>query len=286
VFATFSAVSIGVPRYPSPLRTFPGNGEVRLTWATPPFMGIAPTGYRITPYLGSTALAPVEVGVINEATITGLTNGSTYTFRIVTLSANGPSAFASFPPTLIGAPGTPSSQRAIAGNGEARVLWATPPSMGIPPTGYRITPYLGPVPQTPVEVGPVNEATITGLTNGATYTFRIQTLSANGTSGPAVTPAVTIGVPSHPSSLRAFAGPGEARLTWSPPPFMGVAPTGYRITPYLGSTLQAPVEVGAVNTTTIAGLTPGATYTFRIVTLSPFGESIFATFPAVTILSP
>ncbi|MBX3286857.1 MAG: fibronectin type III domain-containing protein, partial [Actinobacteria bacterium] len=281
-------VTVGVPSHPSSLRSAAGNGSASLTWAPPPAMGVAPTGYEITPLLdGVTPLAPVTVGVVTAATVSGLANGSTYTFRIVTLSVNGPGLGATFPAVTVGVPLHPSGLKASPGNAVANLSWTAPPAMGVAPTGYEITPLLdGVTPLAPVTVGAVTSTTITGLGNGVTYGFEIVTLSPFGRSAPVSFPLVTVGVLNPPTTLRTTSGNGQATLTWVEPVTVGIAVTGYRITPVKGGVLQAPVDIGPGTSTTITGLTNGSVYAFRVVALSTYGTSANATFPAVTIGVP
>jgi hypothetical protein len=93
-------------------------------------------------------------------------------------------------------PGAPTIGTAVAGNGQAAVLWTAPASNGGSPiTGYRVYAYdaggnqIGP-PQTAI----VSPWPYAGLTNGSTYTFRVSAVNAIGESplsaaSNAVTPA-------------------------------------------------------------------------------------------------
>ncbi len=79
-------------------------------------------------------------------------------------------------------PGTPTGVAAIAGGKtSAHVTWA-PPSSGGPVTSYRITPFIGSTAQTPTTVPATDDesATVTGLTTGTTYTFKVEAVNANG----------------------------------------------------------------------------------------------------------
>ena len=81
---------------------------------------------------------------------------------------------------------------------------------------YTITPYLNGVAQTPTKIAgtpPATTATVTGLTNGANYTFTVKATNALGTSGETA-PSAAIKI-----APNAVANPGfEAGLTqWSSP---------------------------------------------------------------------
>jgi hypothetical protein len=89
-----------------------------------------------------------------------------------------------------GAPASPFGVRAVAGNGSARVTWFAPPSGSVPL--YTVTPYRGGVAQAPTIVSgsPASPtANVTGLTNGASYTFRVMATNhrASGPPSPAST---------------------------------------------------------------------------------------------------
>jgi hypothetical protein len=64
--------------------TAPGAGQVSLSWTAPTVDGGSPiTGYQVT---RSWAMPNgfVNVGTPTQVTIIGLTNGTTYTFRVAT----------------------------------------------------------------------------------------------------------------------------------------------------------------------------------------------------------
>ena len=88
------------------------------------------------------------------------------------------------------APGAPTGVAAAPGNGTATVTWTAPTDGGSPITSYTVTPYVGTTAQTPTTVtgSPDGDATITGLTNGTTYTFTVTATNAVGT-GPASSPS-------------------------------------------------------------------------------------------------
>lgn len=105
--------------------------------------------------------------------------------------------FAPTPPT--GPPTAPTGVFAAVASGQASVSWATPAEEGGGPiTKYTVTPYIGSTAQTPVSVtAPANSVTLTGLTNGTAYTFKVSATNSVGTgpvsaASPAATPQDTI----------------------------------------------------------------------------------------------
>jgi hypothetical protein len=129
-----------------------------------------------------------------RVTITGLTNGMSYTFTVTAANAvgSGPASERSnaVTPTTGSPPGAPTAISAAAATNEALVSWTAPSSPGSSAiSSYTVTPYSGTVARTPIVVAaPATSATVTGLTNGTKYTF---TVTAGNSSGP--------GLPSSPS---------------------------------------------------------------------------------------
>ena len=92
----------------------------------------------------------------------------------------------------------PASPRRPA-SGQALVSWTAPGANGSPITSYTVTPFIGATAQTPVQVnnGSATSTTVTGLTNGTAYTFKVTATNAIGTSAAsapsaAITPDDTI----------------------------------------------------------------------------------------------
>jgi hypothetical protein len=168
---------------------------------------------------------------------------------------------------------------AETGATSASVSW-TAPAGGGPVSSYKITPYIGSTAQAPKIVTgapPATTTKVTGLTTGATYTFTVQALNANG-AGPAsaqsnaVTPSAPV-APSAPTNVAAQPASASARVTWTLPANDGDSPiTGQTVTPYIGSAAQTPVQVGASATSaTVTGLTNDTTYTFKVTATNAIG---------------
>ncbi len=72
---------------PGGVRVVAGDGEATLTWTPPPNTGPAITGYTVTASPGgaTTTISPL----VPAATVTGLTNGTPYTFTVAATNAVG-----------------------------------------------------------------------------------------------------------------------------------------------------------------------------------------------------
>src|SRR5207247_8443805 len=79
-------------------------------------------------------------------------------------------------------PGAPTGVTASPGNASATVSWTAPSNSGSSPvTTYTVTPFIGTAAQTATVVTgspPAVSATVTGLTNGTSYTFQVSASSA------------------------------------------------------------------------------------------------------------
>ena len=119
-------------------------------------------------------------------TITGLTNGTTYYYRITAVDTSGnESAYSSQvsgAPGDYAAPSTPSGFKAIAGNQQVTLTWS--PNSESDLKLYRIYGGTSSNPTTKIDsaTGGVNDTstTITGLTNSTTYYYRITAVDTAG----------------------------------------------------------------------------------------------------------
>ena len=176
-----AAIPHSVPSAPTRLAVTRGDRQLNVRWFRPSNDGGSPiTGYRVTASPGG-ATTSVDVGV-TSAIVTGLTNGTPYTFVVVALNAVGESApsepsEAVDPATVPEAPTAVSALTAL--RREAKIPWTAPTSTGgIPLTGYRIASNPGGY---GLVVAPTETtATVAGLQNGTAYTFTVVALNEVG----------------------------------------------------------------------------------------------------------
>lgn len=294
VYAGGQAPTPTAPAAPGAVSATPGNASATVSWAAPNDGGSAITSYTVTPYIGTVAQATTVVAgspPATGATVTGLSNGTTYTFRVSATNAvgTGPNSASSAPitptePVTPTVPAAPTSVTATAGNASATVRWTAPADGGSPITHYTVTPYVGTTAQPTTSVAgspPSTSVVVAGLTNGTAYTFRVSAANAVGT-GPnsaasgAVTPTATTSptAPAAPTDVTAKAGNNSAQVTWNAPSNGGSGITKYTVTPYIGTTAQtARTVTGTPPATTliVGSLTNGKTYTFRVTATNAVG---------------
>lgn len=205
------AVTPGLPAAPTAVTIGSrGNGFENLSWTAPSSTGAsAITGYVITPYIAGVAQAATTLsGTATSTTITGLMDGTGYTFGVAAINVFGTGVVGTSgsnnPYTTI--PGAPSGVTGAAGNGQATISWTAPANNGgTAITGYTITPYIGGTAQSTTSAT-ASSATVTGLTNGTTYTFTVAAVNSVGTGAASanswgVIPATTPVVPSMTMSV-------------------------------------------------------------------------------------
>jgi phospholipase C len=106
--AVSAPLTVGAPTAPSSLTASAGNGTATVRWTAPTTNnGSVTSGYTVTAYSGATFLGPIPkrresfASTSTTATVSGLLNGTTYTFTVAATNANGtgPNSVASNPVT-------------------------------------------------------------------------------------------------------------------------------------------------------------------------------------------
>ena len=202
--------AVAKPGTPSAASAVAGNGQATVSW-TAPSTGGTPTSYLVTPYIGATAQTPTTVNsaTATSAVVTGLTAGTSYTFKVQAVNSAGAgtasAATNAVTPTSATAPLAPGSVAARPADSSVRLTWTAPIDGGSPLTKYTVTPYIGGVAQTPIDVSaPATGTTVTGLSDGTAYTFKVTATNAIGT-GPASTETAAV---TPQETIFGFATPG------------------------------------------------------------------------------
>jgi len=271
---TLTAIwNVAAPGTPGTPTVSAGDGNATIT-VVAPSSGGAPTSYTVTASPGGATCTVISPAT--SCTITGLTNGTSYSFSTVannaTGSSSGSTSSASVSPA--GKPGVPTGVTATIGNGSATVSLTPPTDTGGPAiTSYTMTASPGGA--TCTVNAPATSCSISPLDNGTAYTFSATAFngvarSDTSTASASVTPATTPGAPTITSASSSSSGSTTVNFS-APANNGGSAITGYTITSSPGGfTCTA-----AANATScaVSGLTDGVAYTFTAVATNAIGNS-------------
>jgi len=184
VSAASSSVTVTpstTPSAPASLTATAGNGQATISFTAGSNGGSAITNYEFsTDGTNYSTLSPADSS--SPVTISGLTNGTSYNIYLKAVNAVGVSAASSaVTVTPSTTPSAPTSLSATAGDGQATISF-TPGSDG----GSAITNYEHSTDGTNyTALSPADTSspiTITGLTNGTSYTIYLKAVNANGVS--------------------------------------------------------------------------------------------------------
>ena len=299
--STVSVTPRTTPGAPINLSATPENKQVTLAW-TPPDDGGAAIGsyeYRQSRDEGRTwspDWTPISGSGANTTsyTVTGLSNGTAYTFEVRAKNAAGADAASTVSVTPRTTPAAPELS-ATPGNREVTLAWTPPDDGGSAITKYQYhrkegTGSFGAWQDIPSSgVGEPHETryTVTNLTNGTAYTFEVQAKNAAGAdaaSTVSVTPRTT---PGAPINLSATPENKQVTLAWTPPDDGGAAIGSYeyRQSRDEGRTWSpdwTPISGSGANTTsyTVTELSNGTAYTFEVRAKNAAGADAASTVSA------
>ena len=260
-------IPAGVPAAPASVTSTGGVRAAAVGWAAADANGSAVTAYTVTASPGG---AHASTTGATSATVTGLDNGTAYTFTVVALNAIGPSAGSapSAPARTIALPDAPAAVTAARGDGSAAVSWTAPAvDGGAPITAYLVTASPGGATAT---TAGATTATVSGLVNGTAYTFTVAASNAAGQGAPsaASAPVTPLGLPGAPTGATATPSVGSATVTWTAPASDG----GSAVLSYLVMASPGTATATSASTSaTLSGLTAGTQYTFTVAATNVVG---------------
>ena len=179
-----------IPDAPTGLAATTGDQQVALSWSAPVDDGGASvSGYdvEVSSDAGASWVTALAGHGSVSATVTGLTNGVDYLFRVAAVNAAGTgstSATATATPYTV--PGAPSALASTPSDQSVALAWDAPANNGGRSiTGYRIERSVDGGANWSVVMADTasanTSATVTGLLNGLTYAFRLAAHNLRGT---------------------------------------------------------------------------------------------------------
>ncbi len=271
------------PAAPTTITATPLNGAATVVISPGRNGGSPVTYYTIT----STPDDIVVSCPSATCTVTGLRNGTAYTFTATATNAVGGSGAspASVPVTPATVPAPPENVAATAGSGQAFVSFDAPVvDGGRSIESYTVVSAAG-GPSATCEASP---CTISGLVNGNPYTFFVYATNAVGNSANSaatdrVIPASAPGEPGDVAVARDSAGSTVA-VTWTAPDDGGLSLTGYSVSVDGGSGC-VPVPATATGCS-VAGLNPLGEYRVDVVASNAIGSGTPATVVLAAVVRP
>ncbi|WP_419920026.1 fibronectin type III domain-containing protein [Candidatus Poriferisocius sp.] len=307
---TTTVIPIGPPT-PGQLQAEPGDRQVVLSW-TLDSGGNKPDASKITGwqyrqkqanagYMSWTDI-PDSGPDTRTHTITGLSNGVTYTFQIRNLPQVSGEPSESQPATPATTPPAPQLT-ATPADSTVTLSWtpgtsepAGQPGYSAPVTGWQYRTRAGTNPYgdwTNIDDSDATTTThkVSDLTNGVNYTFEVRatnTMGNGATSTVSTTPAT---VPPAPQ-LTAIATNRSVTLSWTPgtsepagQPGYAAPTTGWQLRVNDGEWVDLNAET-SINSVPVPNLVNGTTYTFEVRAINTIGNGATTTVSAIPATVP
>jgi hypothetical protein len=271
VYQYSGTFTTGFPSAPTITSLDTLNSAIRVNFTAP--SGSSITNYKYSLNGGSFVSAGTTS---NPFTISGLTNGTSYSVRILASNVFGDGDISNTVSiTLANAPSAPTISSVTRGNGTLTVLLSGAPSNG----GSAITNYEYSLNSGSnwTAVSPASTSltiNISGLTNGTTYPIAVRAVNvAGGGTASSVVNGKPFTTPSAVTTASVESRNQSVRITFTAPSNGGDAITNYQYT--LDGSLNwisfSPVQTSSP--LTITGLTNGQTYSVGIRAVNSAGTA-------------
>ncbi len=255
------------------------DAQVELSWTDPGNSTITAWQYRQkagTGSYGSWTDISGSTATTTSHTVSSLTNGTEYTFRIRARAGaieGAASDEVSATPTAA-APAKPAGFTATAGDAQVALSWTDPANSAITKWQYWQKEVSGPQGawhDVPASTATTTSHTVAGLTNGVNYLFRVRAVAGTAEGAQSefeqVMPTGGTTAPGKPADFTATAGNAQVALSWTDPGNSAITAWQYRQKAGTGSYGSWTDISGSTATTTshtVSSLTNGTEYTFQI----------------------
>lgn len=280
-----------LPGAPSNLTAAAGNGQVTLNWSASPTANVYYWVYLRDTTAGSAwKKLPVPVNG-RSLDVQYLSNGHLYEFKVsaTNLAGDSPTSNVASARPMPPFPQAPSSLTASPGDGKAVLHWSASPTADV---WYLIEYRDATLGQSwrrlPYPDSTCCSFTVTYLSNGHTYDFRVRATNLAGDSSPSSTDSARPmpPVPAAPSGLTATGGANSVALSWH----ASSTPNVYYWVYYRDVTagesyhhLPYPVNATSLD---VQYLSHGDTYSFYVTATNLAGDSGRSNVVTVTLAPP
>ncbi|MEP7765719.1 fibronectin type III domain-containing protein [Sanguibacter sp. 25GB23B1] len=250
------------------------NQTLVLSWDAPSANGAPITGYRLTRSPGGQTTQCATT----TCTITGLTNGTEYTFTVAAQNAVGWSkeSASSAKATPDAVPDAPGAPVLVFGDRQITASWTAPANVGTPITQYTVEISPMPTSGRSTQTTSGTSVAFTGLTNGTDYQVRVRahnraTPPEGGAWGPWSGSMRPAGVPGAPAVTASRVDSGRINVAWTPPAANGDPIAGYTLTTS-GDGAPGPVQLdGSTTSWAFDTAQNGVSYTFTVTARNKAG---------------
>ncbi len=261
-----------------------------VSWATSIAPGSSVTDYEVQfRKAGTVAWTAVtrSPSTVTSASVSALSPSTAYEVRVRGISPFGAGTW-STPLRLTSLTGVPSAVTSVTASAtnptSVNLTWSAPSGNGADIVDYvveykRSTALTWIISADGVSASP--SASVSGLTPGAAYNFRVtaKTELAQGPVSATYNRTTLSGRPAQVTSLTVTPANSSAAVSWNPPVTNGGTISDYLVDYRLSTSttwVRVSDGVSATPGATIGGLTPGATYYVRVSGVTQFGAGTSA----------
>ena len=301
--ASVTASPMGPPSAVEGLAARAGAGQVVLAWVDPDDAHIIKYQYRQSTD-GGTSWLPEWTDMSGSGatttshTVTGLTNGTEYTFEVRAVNGEGAGVGSvSVTATPVPPLGVPTGFTVAVGDGQVTLSWDDPGNTGI--TKYQVRHNSGSWwrvlltgwTEMAGSGATTTSHTVTGLSNGIAYTFQIRAANDGRKGDGSGLVTVRLGPPGAPAGLAAVADNGRVSLSWAVglDNVEAISSYQYRSSSDGGSTWDPEwTDIAGSGATTashtVTGLTNGTEHTFEVRAVNGAGTGASASVAATPLV--
>ncbi len=278
-----TATTTALPGKPAGVAATGGVRQVALSWTNPSNASITSWEYQQKTGAGAygtwTAIGSSSATTTRH-TVTGLANGTSYGFKVRAVNSIGNSpASDEVTATTTALPAKPAGVAATGGVRQVALSWTDPSNASITSWEYQQKTGTGAY-GTWTAIGSSSATTtrhtVTGLTNGTAYAFKVRAVNPAGNgavSDEAV--ATTTALPAKPAGVAATGGVRQVALSWTDPSNASITSWEYQQKTGSGAygTWTAIGSSSATTTRhTVTGLANGTSYGFKVRAVNPAGN--------------